>query len=264
MTVLPIESESWSRKRLWTVVAFVFAVQAALVFRWRDRPPVPVTEAVPGPLIHLINARPEDLPGVEDPTLFVLPHEQSFSGAFWMKVPSREIRVENPPEPLAWLPVSGQPFGMEFARFVQTNSTTSFQTIVQIEPALVMPDVPPAIPISMPSTLRIEGDLARRRLLSRVELPPQENRDLLTNSLVRLAVDARGNTLSALPFQPGCGSTNADQLALQIARTARFESIEPAGPDRLKQPKPNVTFGTMIFEWQTVPPASEPSPASPP
>jgi hypothetical protein len=265
MTAAPVQTEKWSHKRLWTTIALMFGVQVALIFRLRDQPPpTPAPRPAGGPSICMSDATPGELLGVEDPTLFVLPHEQSFSGAFWMRTPSPQIRVESPPEPLAWLSITGQQFGADFARFIQTNSTGTFQTIAKIEPNLIVPELPPATPISSPSTLRIEGDLARRRLLSKVELPPQESRDLLTNSLIRLAVDAQGNTLSALPFQPGCGSTNADQLALQIARNARFESIEPDGTGRNRKPKTAVTFGTMIFEWQTVLPSNEPSASSPP
>jgi hypothetical protein len=79
---------------------------------------------------------------------------------------------------------------------------------------------------------------------------------------VQLLVDARGNTVSAVLLVAGSGATQseADQRALNLARAAQFEAVEPGAAKPATQ-SADWSIGTMIFEWQTV---LEPSTNTPP
>jgi hypothetical protein len=93
--------------------------------------------------------------------------------------------------------------------------------------------------------------LAERRLLASPDLPPWPSREVLTNSVVTLWVDANGQPVSAPTlFPPGSGSADADQCALQEARRARFEPLNTADPT---DPMAGLTWGQLIFEWRTLP-----------
>ena len=94
-------------------------------------------------------------------------------------------------------------------------------------------------------------------------LTPEPGTDLLTNSVVQLIVDARGNTFSAV-LLPNLNSrdpdqSRADQSALNLAQHARFEATPTTG-DAVG----GITFGTMVFQWQTVPKPATNSPTTTP
>ena len=79
-------------------------------------------------------------------------------------------------------------------------------------------------------------------------LPSWPASDLLTNSVVQVWVDADGQSLSPALLLPGSGSREADQLAIKLSRTARFAPL-PSN-------RAELTPGTLIFEWHTVPPTN--------
>ncbi len=105
-----------------------------------------------------------------------------------------------------------------------------------------------------PSALRIQGELARRRLLAPLDLPPQTNNDVLGDSVVQVLVDADGNVLSATLLPPGSGLATADKDALNFAKSARFEPLNREGPASSVNSGTNLTLGDMVFQWQTMPP----------
>jgi hypothetical protein len=256
MTASPAESRRRLPARFWGPVTLVFTLQVALVFWLSDHSPMTIQKPAAAPVVRLSGDVPEVLLALEDPTLFVLPHEQGFSGAAWMEIRGQPFHSKIWTEPPRWFPLPTNELGAAFARFVQTNSMASFQTIATLEPTLTIPELPSTAPISIPSRMRIGGELAKRRLLSKLELPAWTNTDLLTNSVVQLVVNARGYTVSAILLRPGSGSDQADAIALQLAKNARFDSIEAAGPSRETTPKPDLAVGIITFEWQTLPPTN--------
>jgi hypothetical protein len=234
-------------------VTLVFTVQLALVFWLGNRSRVVPGKPATAPTFRLGDSRPRELAALEDPTLFVLPHREGFSGEAWMKMPSVEFESKDwsADEPLHWLATPQEELGAEFTEFMGKTPTPPFENIVMVEPTLTFPQLPPAIESARPSMLRIAGDLARRRLLYCAPLP--NNVAFLTNSVVQLLVDAPGNAFSAVLLGAGAGNDGANKEALRIAQTMRFESIEPTGPDRLAAPAPKLMLGTLTFEWQTLP-----------
>src|SRR5262249_12397276 len=125
-----------------------------------------------------------------------------------------------------------------------------FQPLTFPEPD-PMPEYSAVSPIATASKFHIEGPLKNRRLLNPLPLPSWTNADLLTNSVVQIQVDPRGETISAVLLSSR--RTDADRLALDLARRARFEPILPVGPERSKTSALELTAGTIVFEWQTLP-----------
>ncbi len=259
MTTVPVQPRFWLTGRWWAAIAFVFTVQVVLFQLTQNRPPLASRKAAAAPIIRISYHQPREWFVLEDPTLFALPHYQGFSGPAWLQIPPFEFRPSDWSEPARLLSLPALELGTRFVNYVQTNHPPAFPTIVVREPRLALPDTVAPAPLIVHSAVRIEGDLAGRRLLSRFVLPAWPYTDLLTNSVVQMLVDARGNPVSAVLLPPGNSSrdTNApsprraDQLALDLAKSARFEALPAAA---FPNPSAGLTVGRMIFQWETVPP----------
>jgi hypothetical protein len=91
----------------------------------------------------------------------------------------------------------------------------------------------------------------------------------LTNSVVRALVNAAGEVVSVILLRPGGGAMDAsqrdaDQLALDLAKTLRFEPVPRDGADPALNPAVGLSWGRIIFEWHTVPPPATNAPATTP
>jgi hypothetical protein len=253
MTSIPAEARKGAAVR-WSVgILFVCAAQVAMIYMLEDRQPVPPRRADAAPAARWIAGPPGEWLALQDPTLFALPHRQGFSGEAWLTIPSMEFQPAAWSEPVQYLPLQTNALGAGFKSFLARTAFPAFQTIRMPKPALRMPEVDSTLPVPARSTLRIEGGLAKRRLLSQPELPAWQDADLLTNSLVQLLVDARGNPVSAILLRSGASpaakQVEADRKALELARAARFEPLKTASAG---SPSAGLSVGTMIFEWQTV------------
>jgi len=94
----------------------------------------------------------------------------------------------------------------------------------------------------------------------------------LANSVVQVVVDAEGRPISATlypddsgpgPRTFGSGLKEADEQALALAKAARFNPMTGGGPDRVTSPTAQLTWGRMIFQWHTLPVATNAPPATP-
>jgi len=147
--------------------------------------------------------------------------------------------------------------GRDFRRFVQTNQPRVFTFAANVAPALAEPATEGHGPTTAPpSTLRVEGALANRRLLNPPTLQPWPHPDLLTNSVVQVLVDGDGDVFSQVLLARS-GKKEADDDALAVARSAQFEPV----PRNSRGPglAPALTWGTLVFEWQTLPPTNAPA-----
>ena len=265
MTSDTLETRRWSVRRWWIAIAIVCALQVVLVIGLQDRSPVRPRRAAAAPAFRFGDSRMGELLMVEDPTLFALPHLEGFSGEAWLKVPAVGFRATDWSEPARLLPPEILELAGGFRSFVQTSGAPSFLSIAIVKPEWVVPESFSVAPPPTASRLRIEGDLAKRRLLSVPQLPPWTNTDLLTNSIVQLLVDAQGNPVSAVLLRPGLTPPSpkqeeANQQALELARAARFEPTRPRTPPNPGKPASGLSIGTMIFEWQTIPVSSTNAP----
>ena len=245
---------------LWIAILLVFAAQVAVVF-WLGNPPAPALSGrATAPMIHLAGKDWQELLVLEDPTLFALPHRNSFSGAVWVPSTTPPFEPADSSEPPQPLQLAAEKLGAPFTAFMETNPPPQFHPEMGLELAdLRERNLPSSRPISVLSTVRIEGDLAKRRLLTSIRLPPQTNSDpdVLPDTVVQVTVDALGNTFSVTKSSK---DSIADGDALNFAKNARFEPIKKAA---LGTDLPNtLTFGKLIFEWQTVPAPATNSPSS--
>lgn len=245
------EIRPWSRKRWWFLVCLVFVVHIGFIFGFGDRKPIAARP--PMPTTKLVLASPNDeLIALDDPTLFALPHRRSFSAAAWLEtpeIPFQPYRWSEPPR-LMGLPV--ERLGETFAQFMRTNtfSRFAFQTKVAPLPTEVSLPVPAGLPTK--STLRLTGELAKRRWLNPPALKAYEAAELLTNSVIQVTVLPDGYVFSTKMLPPGSGSSEADDDARKAARSAHFT------PDRTNGNK--LAVGNIVFEWATVPLAATNAP----
>jgi len=246
------------RLKLWIAVGLVFAAQVALLWWVGNPPPRKSRTLPPAPVFHIAEPGSRDLLALQDPTLFVLPHRENFSGDAWLKIVPRKFSPTNWTESPRPLELSPQELGAAFIAFIETNRPTRFQPRIESGLDEAEAGAAPLPPLSVPSRLRVEGELARLRLLNPPRVPSQTNSDLLTNTVVQLVVDANGNPFSAVLWA-SCGDDKANAQALSIAKAVRFAPPEPAALGMVSSDK--MTSGKLIFEWQTIP--SNAPPATP-
>jgi TonB family protein len=245
------EPLGWPLRRWLLVIAVIFIVQFGFI-TWLGQPAVEMQAHLPRrvPVIALLaGGRETDIPGVYNPTILVLANRRGFSGDAWLQIepprnPTREWT--EPPRPL---PATVEQFGGTLNAFVQSNL---FQRLeVARKPAPTIGEYFTG-EILAQSTFSLEGDAARRRLLSDFKLDSKPATETLSNSVVQIAIDAGGNVFSAV-LTGKCGSPEADADALRLARTARFEPLVRDGPDRPPLSRPTLDWGWMVFRWNTAP-----------
>ncbi len=249
----PAES-SWPWHRWALLIGLTFVAHIGFLFAFGDRKPIVPHAIVNAPGLQLTTHRSER-EELDDPTLFALPHPNGFAGAAWLRRRPIEFAPFRWTEPPRLLALAGDQLGVTF----QQHQNPKDLARLQIE------TLPPPEPTSVPppdlnfitgrrSVLSLRGELMQRPWLNApIELPAWPAADWLTNSVVQVWVEANGQTLSPALLLPGSGSKEADQLALKLARTARFAPL----PSSAK-----LTRGTLIFQWHTVPQTNT-TPASP-
>lgn len=237
---------SWPWHRWAFFIGLVFAVHVGFIFAFGDRQPIVPRAIVNAPALQFTTYRGER-EQLNDPTLFALPHPNGFAGAAWMRRPQIEFTPFRWTEPPRLLALSGAQLGATFRQHRETNQFARLELEALPPPELTqLKPADPKISMARHSTASLGGDLAQRPWLNApTGLPLQPAGELLTNSVVQVWVEADGQILSAALLLPGSGSKVSDQLALKLARAARF-APRPGGGAKL-------THGTLIFEWQTVP-----------
>jgi len=246
----PPGERSWTRSRWLTLVTLVFTVHVLLLFAFGGRKPIVPRAVTNVPTLNLADDAGEWL-ALNDPTLFALPHQRDFASVVWLP-----LRTNEPPsfrwtEPPRWLPLSADGLGQAFNQFMQTSHFAGLE--LQLK-SPVKPSAPASPVESAPdqtSTLQIQDNLAQRRLPDPVNLPSWPYADVLAPSVVQAVVDAAGNVVSTVLLSPS-GYDAADQHALELARAMRFI------------PSAQLTVGSMIFNWHSVPPPATNSPAASP
>lgn len=245
----PPVKDSWPRSRWLTLIVLIFAAHVALLFVFGGRKPV-VSRAVTNvPKLELAGDSSEWL-ALNDPTLFALPHQIDLAFAFPLQTRVFERPLFRWTEKNGDLDLSAPELGTVFNEFMQTNRFASFE--LQLKPPLKLsaPVLTIAPTLAQNSTLQIEGELAKRRLPSPINLTNWPYADVLAPSVVQAVVDTAGNVVSTVLLSPS-GYDAADQSALEIARALRFT------------PASHLTIGRMIFNWHTVPPPATNPPVTP-
>jgi hypothetical protein len=247
----------WTYGRWLTIIALVFAAHVALLFVFGGRKQIVPRAVTNVPTLRLADDSSELL-ALNDPTLFVLPHQKDFASAFRLQTAALQQPSFCWTESPRWLPLSADELGLAFNQFMQTNHFAGFELQLKPSVKLSAPGLPIEPALAQNSTLRVEGELAQRQLPSPINLTNWPYANVIAPSEVQVLVDAAGNVISTVLLPAGSGFTaadqyeKADQRALELARAMRFI------------PSSRLTVGRMIFNWHTVPPPATNAPAASP
>jgi hypothetical protein len=256
MIAAEVETHTWSRRRWLAVIALALILQFGLIFWLGDRKTVRPMPAVKGTAMYLPTDQTADMPGLSDPTLFVLANRHGFSGPAWLKAPAIDYHLKEWTEPEPQ-PAPVPELGRTLNEFVRANVSRPFEVAAKPEPQMDSMDYLPTISlVATQSTFTIEGDLAARPLLSDFKLKSWPATVILTNSEVLVAVNPEGSVFSAVLLVK-CGpkddpaASDADASAVNLAKSARFRPLRWSGPGQPTVSSTRLTWGRMTFHWNT-------------
>lgn len=249
MNSAPVEPVIWKAPRWLFLFALIFGSQVLLIYllsanaRSASRPIL-----APSPSIQLITEPINDSKFSEiflasDPTLFAMANPHGFSGEAWLKVPKRNYNLSDRVEVPFWLPLNSGQLGSGIAQFVRTNVVVPLSITENVAPKIFVSQfLDSSSNAKSNSQLRIEGDLALRKLIDSPELKTWAHTEILSNTVAQIAVDKSGTVISVRLLSRS-GLAEADRAALTVAREIRFG---PSG-------KSDATWGRLVFDWHTVP-----------
>jgi len=249
MNAAAAQPRGWSRRRWWLAIGLVLAGQLLLIFLLSEGIQ-PKPGRLPAPSKFRLLGGPAsptnwgEAPWLSDAAQFALVSPQGFSGPVWQQLPRFSPQVIEWSEPPRWLTQEVSHLGSSFTPGLEAGGWPSGAATERPAPGV---SGLPAFAATMPtnSTLRIEGELAGRRLLSGLELGCWPHDDVLLPSTVQVVVNPQGLVISAT-LLGGSGLAAADQRALELARAARFEPL--SGPTQGL----GMSWGSLVFQWQAV------------
>ncbi len=240
------QPKSWSMRRIvWSVAAVFFAQiffilflnvrhngstepQISILFRLF---PIPLSQAQISTSL-LVN----------DPTLFVLASQDGFSGPAWLSFSSATYEMPEWNEPPRWLAFNPT----RLKSFYENSNSFSENFLADHSlPEVATSILPLEKIVRASSEFRVEGALQKRKLISSVELRVWPRDEILSSSRVQIGANAAGEIVAARLLER-TGVSAVDVEALQLARRLQFQPV--AGKNSSE-----VTWGELIFEWQTVP-----------
>ncbi len=235
---------------LWGFV-FLFLAHAFAILRFSERPRATASRPATHPFFHFSldaasDHRVAELTGWRDPMLFALPHAQGFSGGAWLRYRPEGLNTSNWSAQPDWLPLPVEGLGGSLQRFIATNQTSEEGLLDSLRaPALVVVRLPDE-PLITNTSVRIEGPLSNRGVLSLPSLPSAVSAEVLRRSMVMVSVDGDGRVETAA-LTASSGSRVADGQAVDVARHFAFEPL----PIRKAQARElaALTIGRLIFTW---------------
>ena len=220
------------------LIALVFVAHLALISTFGERKPAAPRAVINVPELKFATSSEEWL-ALNDPTLFAQPNLAGFAGPAWLEPPRVEFHRQEWTEPPRWLELPATELGGIFSEFMLTNRFVAPQFESKPPVRFIAPVAPLEPALAKASTMRIEGDLTRRRLLTPIRLQSWPDNDVLEPSVVQVLVDAKGNVVSVVLLSSS-GLDAANQRALELVRAARFA------------PSSDMTIGRLVFDWHTV------------
>jgi hypothetical protein len=247
MNASPPELAGWTKRRFWCLAGALFAAQAGLILLFAEGSHGASHQApVPGHF-RLLGAplTADQLTKTffaTDPTVFPLPNLQGFSGRAWLRLPEQNFDMPETTEAPAWRTIDANRLGADFPPLHRADSPLPFgladENDAELEP---WPVSLTSQPIRTGSAFEIQGELAGRQLNPPTELRSWPSPQLLSNSVVQIAVDSAGQVVAA-ELLGRSGLTDADTIALDKVRSLRFRP----------SPVPSPVWGNAVFEWQTL------------
>jgi len=237
-------SENWSTPRRITIIALVAAVQIALIFVFGEKQAIHPRAALHVPTLKLADNTGEQI-ALNDPTLFVLPNPKDFASAIWLKREAQAPPIFRWTESPRWLPLNTNSLGGVFGDFMKYGFSAGHAYDYKPEAIFTTPTLPVLSARIPNSTMLTTGELAQRQLPCSISLTNWPYAEVLAPCVVQILVDPAGNVVSWVLLKSS-NYKNADDKALELASTQRYT------------PSTHLTFGRIIFNWQTVPPIPTP------
>ena len=236
---------SWTRQRVTVFAVVIFIAHVIAIFALHTpRPMVTLSDnfrtAPLAPAIVETNSSTA-LEGLNDPLVFAGAHEHGFSASAWMMKPRQDYALTNSKSPPRFLAFTRTPTDLPI---IGNELTSPMRTTLPFLEFAFAHESPK-------STLRIQGALENRALLNSPEIPIQQATDVLTNTVIQIAVKSDGFPFSAR-IVTSCGSRLADLRALQIANQLRFA---PASAATIRDAAA-LQWGECIFQWFTTEPSA--------
>lgn len=256
MSALPDQPAPWSARRWVTTVLLITAAQVGCIWVLSSRHLVVEPRRAPETQLRLIQNlkavfvnNPLNAP--TDPTLFALVHPHGFSAEAWLRPAPQQNELLGWTEPSFQLQPNAERLGNAVGIYLKTNSVPTVRLANRVPtPVTGLAPVPSSLPTR--STIRVVNAPGNRQLVRQPELPTIPANEALPPSVVRLSVDAKGATDSAILLSSS-GQPAADAQALSLASTLQFTPA-PAGAGNAPT---GLTWITVEFRWMTV---SKPSP----
>ena len=270
MTSAPVVSPNPAptRKNLrWMLLIFLcLATHVALIWTLEEPPPRTALAQASTPAVRWLTdswllERVTSLPGMHDPAVFALPSLDGFSGSAWLtfKPLQPDFAAQSPAS--YWLELTEEDLGNVFERLFSTNVPSSIQISDLPLPSFAGGGQPFARELSLPPSSVHASTALAERLPMIGNLPAWTHADLLTNSVVQVLVDARGQCVSSTLLS-GCGSKEADSFAVKWALSCRFKPLRAARQNNWTAEP--IVSGKLTFTWQTLPPSTTAPANAPP
>ncbi len=236
----PPDEPAWSRTRWIVYILLAFGLHVILFYALGNREPIAVRPVENALAVRLITSATERQQ-LHDPTLFALPHPRGFAALTWLQPPALSYASFRWTESPRLLPLSVGQLGATFLELAETNSTSAREIAIAPSPALTVLPPPADLPRRTNSQLHFSLNLeARRPPRTDWNLPPPPTLEGLTNTVVQVLVNERGQVVRATLLPPGSGSKETDQAALQSVRALIFTRAPDATPP---------VVGRVIFDW---------------
>ena len=145
-----------------------------------------------------------------NPAVFSRPGPHGFSGRAWMDQPPEEYQPPTPLEPPSWLALDTARLGAGFAG-LSAGSGPDPLALAEPRPSQSepLPSFLPAEKIRAVSVFRLEGGLAERLRSAPPLLPAWPSAQLLSRSVVQIAVNPAGDVIAAYLFATQSGQKQA-------------------------------------------------------
>ncbi len=259
---LPASVErGWSPGRWVGVIVFLFLVQALLAWRLSDPSPLVVREESRKLSARLAPASlSPDLAALlelNNPTLFVLPARDGFSGRAWMAVKPLEHRSPGWSNPPQWLALKPERLLLDLDRFGATNQPE--RAAVSDRLSRPQPGRAPMgadFQIPLETRVTVSGEVGPADLVSALDFPVLDHAGILAPSVVSMLVDQRGRVFQ-VSLAPGgsSGLPAADRLALETVRRLQFVLDPRISASRDARDFEQLRRGQVTVRWRTRPPA---------
>lgn len=244
-----LPAQCWSARKWTGMTLLIFIVQMGLIF-WLSEPPGASRKIPhrPEPGLRPAPTGEAEFIALQNPTLFALPQPESFSGLAWLNRPALPVEFFEWTAAPALTALTVEQLQRSFASLLREHEPLFPQSVTRAAPKLSMP-VADALPGGVEkSSFRLTGELTRRTLLSHLTLPAFPHTDVLTNTVIRLALGASGIPVS-IALVARSGSTEADELAMRQTRGLRFAPLPGA---TLGAALSTIEWGEVVFEWATL------------